>query len=104
MRVVFRPANQARCPSSVDPKIGSGVPMVSGRIYDLTPEWIAHINATSPGVDGVASCVPVDAEAGLARPPAPAPAGGARPPRASRGARGESPAPAVTYDPSVELT
>jgi len=93
MRVTFLPANLARNPSSVDPKTGPGVPMVHGQVYDLAPEWVAHINASSPGVDGGPSCVPVVESA---EPKAEKPKAGK--------AKAEKPAPVTTPDPAVEET
>lgn len=93
MLVTFIPANPARGPSSVDPKTGPGVPMVYGQVYDLAPEWVAHINASSPGVDGGPSCVPVveSAEPNAEKPKSPK-------------SKAEKPAPVATPDPAVEET
>jgi hypothetical protein len=93
MQVTFLPANPARNPSSVDPKTGPGVPMVHGQVYDIAPEWVAHINASSPGVDGGPSCVPVVEPA---EPKAEKPKAGAK--------KAEKPAPVATPDPAVEET
>lgn len=34
--------------------------MVSGGVYDVTPEWAALVNASCPGLDGGPALVPAD--------------------------------------------
>ena len=55
----FAPGNPATSPCSADPRIGGGVAMVSGCVYDVEPDWAARIVATVPGVDGAPCLIPV---------------------------------------------
>jgi hypothetical protein len=55
----FAPGNPATSPCSADPRVGVGVAMVSGSVYDVEPEWAARIVATVPGVDGAPCLIPV---------------------------------------------
>lgn len=55
----FATGNPATSPCSADPRIGGGVAMVSGCVYDVEPDWAARIVATVPGVDGAPCLIPV---------------------------------------------
>lgn len=71
----FAPLNPAVSPSSVDPKLGKGAPMLAGREYKVAPEWAASVIASVPGIDGpcLVAAKAVEPEQPAAETPAPSP-------------------------------
>jgi hypothetical protein len=53
----FLPEHPGACPGSARV---SGEAMVSGRVYDVTDEWAAHVEEGCPGIDGAPCLVPVE--------------------------------------------
>lgn len=65
MKYLFQPAHPGAGPASARE---AGKPMKAGNVYDIDPEWAAHVGVYCKGVDGAPCLVPIEEEKPKAKP------------------------------------